>query len=77
MSTAKLFLNGKSQAIRLPKKYRFNAKEVSIIPFGKGVIIQPIIDSWDEVFENIKLAPQKDFLLDREDYPAQTRESMK
>lgn len=77
MSTAKLFINGKSQAIRLPKKYRFNAKEVSIIPFGKGVVIQPLASSWDEVFKNIKPTAEKDFLLDREDYPVQTREGIK
>ena len=77
MNTAKVFSNGSSQAIRLPKKYRFNSKEVSVIPFGDGVIIQPIMDSWDKVFDKIEPTLEKDFLLDREDSITQIREGLK
>ena len=66
MSIAKLFINGKSQAIRLPKKYRFQRTEVAITPFGRGVVIQPIINSWKKVFKQINLNSKADFLLDRD-----------
>ena len=77
MSIAKLFINGKSQAIRLPKKYRFQGTEVAVTPFGRGVVIQPIINSWEEVFKQIKLNSRADFLLDREDTKPQEREVLK
>ena len=47
MSIAKVFWSGRSQAVRLPKKYRFDAKEVRIRRHGSGVILEPIADDWD------------------------------
>jgi len=41
MDTAKLFTTGGSQAVRLPKDYRFNGTEVFIRKEGKAVIIEP------------------------------------
>ena len=41
METAKLFVTGGSQAVRLPKEYRFNGTEVFIRKEGKAVIIEP------------------------------------
>jgi antitoxin VapB len=41
MDSAKLFTTGGSQAVRLPKDYRFNGTEVSIRKEGKAVIIEP------------------------------------
>ena len=41
METAKLFTTGGSQAVRLPKEYRFEGAEVSIRKEGKAVIIEP------------------------------------
>jgi virulence-associated protein VagC len=41
MDTAKLFMTGGSQAVRLPKDYRFNGTEVFIRKEGKAVIIEP------------------------------------
>jgi antitoxin VapB len=43
MNTAKLFNNGASQAVRLPKAFRFdNATEVSIVKRGEAVILRPL-----------------------------------
>jgi antitoxin VapB len=42
MSTAKLFKNGRSQAVRLPKEFRFRGKEVRIRREGESVILEPI-----------------------------------
>lgn len=76
MYTAKIFQNGQSQAIRLPKKFRFKEKEVSISPLGKGVVIQPLHKSWAEVFHDLILIPNNDFLTIREDVSPQEREGL-
>lgn len=39
---AKVFMNGRSQAVRLPKAYRFSADTVSIRKEGEAVILEPI-----------------------------------
>jgi len=41
MDTAKIFMDGSSQAVRLPKKYRFNGAEVTIQHFAGGVVLSP------------------------------------
>jgi virulence-associated protein VagC len=42
MGTAKLFRNGRSQAVRLPKEFRFEGHELSIRREGEAVILEPI-----------------------------------
>ena len=42
MRTAKLFNNGRSQAVRLPKEFRFEGKEVSIHREGEAVVLLPM-----------------------------------
>jgi virulence-associated protein VagC len=39
---AKLFANGRSQAVRLPREFRFDGKEVAIRREGKTVILEPV-----------------------------------
>ena len=46
MTTAKLFENGRSQAVRLPKEYRFNGDEVIINKVGNIVLLMPKDDEW-------------------------------
>jgi antitoxin VapB len=46
MKTAKLFLNGNSQAVRLPKEYRFRGDEVVIKRMGNAVVLLPKDDPW-------------------------------
>jgi antitoxin VapB len=46
MSTAKLFWSGRSQAVRLPKDFRFRGKEVRIRRHGNAVILEPLADDW-------------------------------
>ena len=46
MDTAKIFWNGRSQAVRLPKEYRLNASEVRVRKHGNAVILEPIPDDW-------------------------------
>jgi antitoxin VapB len=46
METAKLFWSGRSQAVRLPKDFRFRGKEVGIRRRGSAVILEPLADDW-------------------------------
>lgn len=41
--TAKLFRNGRSQAVRLPREFRFEGDEVRIRQVGDGVLLEPVI----------------------------------
>ncbi len=72
---AKLFMNGRSQAVRLPKDYRFEGDEVFIWKKGDQVILSPKPKSWRNFFESVPL-PSKDFMDDREDLPPQEREGL-
>ncbi len=47
MRTAKLFINGRSQAVRLPKEFRFEGKEVGIRKVGNTVHLFPTDEAWD------------------------------
>lgn len=47
METAKIFENGRSQAVRLPKKFRFNADEVIVQQLGDAVILVPKESLWE------------------------------
>jgi len=46
IQTAKLFLNGRSQAVRLPKEYQFSGKDVYIQKIGDAVILVPRSKVW-------------------------------
>ncbi len=46
MDTARLFQSGRSQAVRLPKEYRFAGKEVVVQHFGNGVLLLPVDAPW-------------------------------
>ena len=53
MQTAKLFLNGRSQAVRLPRAFRFPGHEVKISKEGSRIILEPVDQSWDNWFQAI------------------------
>ncbi|HQT25229.1 MAG TPA: type II toxin-antitoxin system VapB family antitoxin [Burkholderiales bacterium] len=46
METARVFWSGRSQAVRLPKDYRFEGKEVRIRRHGAAIILEPIPADW-------------------------------
>ncbi len=54
---AKLFQTGRSQAVRLPKEFRFTGKEVHIRKVGTGVILEPIGKDWDWLHALRQLGP--------------------
>jgi antitoxin VapB len=47
MQTARLFINGRSQAVRLPKEYRFKGENVYIQKIGEAVILVPFDKDWE------------------------------
>ncbi|RJP70496.1 MAG: antitoxin [Ignavibacteriales bacterium] len=53
MDTAKIFENGKSQAVRLPKAYRLKGKEAYISKLGEAIILLPKKDKWDSLIASL------------------------
>jgi antitoxin VapB len=76
-ATAKLFITGRSQAVRLPREFRFEGSEVFIRrdPQTGDVVLSPKPASWEEFFElaNRTKLPA-DFMAEREDLPAGERD---
>jgi len=76
MMTAKLFENGRSQAVRLPKEYRFNGDEVAINKVGDIVILIPKENNWSAFLNSLELFSD-DFMSDGTEQPAvQEREAL-
>ena len=77
MLTAKLFTNGKSQAVRLPKELRFAGNEVGVTRIGEMVVLYPKERAWeifaasepvtDDFCESILKARQADTQSPREE----------
>ena len=66
MDTAKLFLNGRSQAVRLPKKYAFSGDEVYIKKINGMVMLIPKDDPWRPFVESLNKFSE-DYLEDGRD----------
>jgi antitoxin VapB len=64
-TTAKIFMHGRSQAVRLPKEFRMEGKEVSVTRNGDAITLRPLRAAkrgWAEVFAEIDaLGPQDDY----------------
>ena len=72
-ATAKLFRNGRSQAVRLPAKFRFEgADEVFVSKVGDKVVLSAKPSSWDDFFD-AKPESARGFLARRNDRPPQKR----
>ena len=72
-SIAKIFMNGRSQAVRLPKEFRFDTDEVYITKQGENILISAKKPTWDDFFDTVS-AFDDDFLSVREDSPPQQRD---
>jgi len=71
--TAKVFMSGGSQAVRLPAEYRVDTTEVLIERIGQSLLITPKRrGGWEEFFGRPSAVPA-DFLVDRDDRPPQSR----
>jgi antitoxin VapB len=74
-STAKLFMNGRSQAVRLPAEFRFSGREVHIERQGDAVVLRPKPAGWDDFFARASRVPA-DYLIPRRDEPPEEREPL-
>jgi len=69
MQTAKLFQNGRSQAVRLPKEYQFTGEDVFIQKHGDAVLLIPHEKAWEVFLEGmIKRLPG----VGKSGYPVRT-----
>ena len=77
METVKLFANGQSQAVRLPKAYRFEGDEVYARKVGHTVMLFPKEKAWEVFLAGVQSFPE-DFMAEgRMQGVQQERESMK
>jgi antitoxin VapB len=71
--TAKIFLNNRSQAVRLPKEFQFNTSEVFIRKEGSDVVLSPRPTDWSSYLDQGPVA-SSDFMQAVEKLPVQERE---
>lgn len=70
--TAKIFMNNRSQAVRLPKEFQFSTREVFIRKQGNEVILSPRPKDWSEYLKSDVVA-SPEFMEGIEDLPVQER----
>ncbi|HEU4577356.1 MAG TPA: type II toxin-antitoxin system VapB family antitoxin [Polyangiaceae bacterium] len=75
MERAKLFKNGQSQAVRLPKHLRFEGTEVFARKLGTAVILLPVNDPWGSLRQALG-GFSDDFLSERAEPAMQDREGL-
>jgi antitoxin VapB len=75
MQTAKLFANGRSQAVRLPKEYRFEGEDVYIKSYQGLVMLLPKDSPWASLVESLDQFSD-DFLSDRRQPPTRERAAL-
>ncbi|HEX9987640.1 MAG TPA: type II toxin-antitoxin system VapB family antitoxin [Chloroflexia bacterium] len=75
MDEAKLFQNGKTQSVRLPKEYHFQGTKVYIKKMGNAVVLIPEQDPWQSLVSSLSLFSD-DFMIQRDQPDVQQREQM-
>jgi len=70
---AKLFRNGRSQAVRLPQEFRFEGDRVRIRRIAQGVLLQPLIHDAAEWFNQMDRFNQESFMGKRRNQPVTPR----
>lgn len=73
--TAKIFENGRSQAVRLPKEFRFDGNEVIISKIGDIVMLIPKEDKWKSFVQAIEMFSD-DYMVEGREDSIQERESI-
>ena len=71
--TAKIFMNNRSQAVRLPKEFQFNTPEVFIRKEGSDVVLSPRPTNWSSYLAEGPVASEN-FMQEVEELPVQERE---
>jgi antitoxin VapB len=72
MDRAKIFWSGRSQAVRLPKDFRFNGEEVRIRRHGSAVILEPMAEDWSWL-DAIVTKLDEDFVQAANEQPEQQK----
>lgn len=75
MTKAKLFKNGQSQAVRLPKEFRLKGSEVYIKMLGNAVLLIPKDDPWKSLLGSLGKF-SSDFMTSRKQPPVQKRRNL-
>jgi len=76
MSTAKVFKNGNSQAVRLPREFNFDVKEVEVLRRGDEIILRKKRKNLKEAFDLLSEMPNDFFADGRVDPLPEERESL-
>lgn len=76
MDTAKIFENGKSQAVRLPKKFRFSGDEVYVQRIGQAVVLLPKEAAWQTFMDGLNSFTSDIFEDERDQGVQKERESL-
>lgn len=71
MATARVFKSGNSQAVRLPKEFRFNGKEVEIFRRGDEIVLREKSQGLERAFHLLANLPSDFFAEGRKDDPPQ------
>ena len=72
-STAKIFWNNRSQAVRLPKEFQFSTTEVYIRKEGDSVVLSPRAKDFSAYFSDDRAIASEDFMANVEKLPLQER----
>jgi len=75
MKTARIFINGRSQAVRLPKEFRFSGNDVFINKIGSIVILFPKDDPWASLANSLDQFTD-DYMKTRDQSPQDSREPL-
>ena len=75
MKAARLFKNGQSQAVRLPKEYRFKGDRVLLKRVGNALVLLPLKEPWTPLFESLSQF-SKDFMENRGQPNQKRREAL-
>ena len=76
MSTARIFKSGNSQAVRLPKEFRFNVEEVEIFRRGDEVVLRKPRRTLSRAFDLLASMPDDFMAGGRRDQPPQRRRGL-
>ena len=75
METGRLFMNGGSQAVRLPRTFRFEGTQVFVKKMGNAVVLLPYNAPWQTLFDSLALFSD-DFMQTRDQPEQQVREAL-
>ncbi len=75
MRTAKLFRNGRSQAVRLPREFRFDGDEVLVHRVGSAVVLLPVSSTWDVLVDSLA-GFSDDFMTERQQPAVEHRQGL-